>query len=257
MNVRAAALVGLLLASASPVAAQDATALRATYDLYAAGMNIATVEATLALSPAGYRMDFRMRTSGVVGFFLRGDQHTTVEGSWDGNRPLPHVFQGNGIWRGEERVALIEYDHGQPQVRRLVPPNAQEREDVPPPLRQGSVDSLSAAIELIRQVGATGGCDGEARLYDGRRVSSVAARTVRDEVLPAHGKAAYQGRALRCDFQGRVIAGFRHVDDEATRRRPLNGTAWMARPIEGAPRSPSSCHSKRAGSAPRRCTWHR
>lgn len=246
MTLRATALLGLVLAAATavgplgvaPAVAQEAAALRATYDLYAAGMSIASAEATLSLSSTGYRMDFRMRTSGLVGFFVRGDQHTTVEGTWDGDRPLPRVFHGSGVWRGEERVALIEYDHGQPQIRRLIPPNAQEREDVPPPLRQGTIDSLSAAIELIRHVARVGNCDGEARLYDGRRVSTIAARTVREEILPPHGRTGYTGRALRCDFEGRVVAGFRLADDEATRRRPLNGTAWMARPVDGAPPIP-------------------
>ena len=238
MHLRVAALLGLLVVTAVPAAGQERTSLRATYDLYAAGMGIARVQATLDLSRSGYRMDMSMHTTGVVSFFVRGDQHTTVEGTWDGNRPLPHTYRGNGIWRGEERAALIEYDHGQPQVRHLVPPNQQEREEVPPSLREGTIDSLSAAIELMRQVAVTSRCDGQARLYDGRRVSTIAAHTVRDELLAPHGRSSWSGRALRCDFEGRVIAGFRLADDEATRRRPLNGTAWMARPFDDAPPIP-------------------
>ena len=98
---------------------------------------------------------------------------------------------------------------------------------------RGSIAGLLAGL-LIEQVGRDGHCESSARLFDGRRASAVTARTKGEEMLEATTRSSFAGRALRCDFEARVVAGFRKSDDAEDRQRPYAGSAWFARVMPDA-----------------------
>jgi hypothetical protein len=100
------------------------------------------------------------------------------------------------------------------------------------------VDALSAIAMLIRRVARTGRCEAEATTFDGRRAVDVAARTVGMEVLQPDGRSIFTGRALRCDFEGRLLAGFPRDGDQEELRRSRHGSAWLAQIAPGAPPIP-------------------
>ena len=203
----------------------------------ALGMQVLKLQATVSMDGAGYRIATSFNTAGVLSVFARGEQHATVWGGWRDDRPAPQRFWSWGSLRGAPRETLIDYDQGRPAVRRLTPPAAGEREEVPEQARGDTIDTLSAIALLIRRVADNGTCDGGTRVFDGRRLTDIRARTV-GEVVPAGGEAGpYAGAALRCDFTGRELAGFM-LDDSAWQHRPHDGTAWMARPVQGGPPVP-------------------
>lgn len=133
-----------------------------------------------------------------------------------------------GTWRGTPRRTLVEYETGQPSVLFLEPPNEQERELIPPPLQRETIDTISAAAMLARRATLTGRCDGQARTFDGRRLFEVEALTGGMEILAAD-EAPVTGPVLRCDFEGRLLAGFMLNGDCEAASRPQKGTAWFAR----------------------------
>jgi hypothetical protein len=229
-------LLGLLTLSAAH--AQPASEQHAGYDVYAVGVPVAVLNTGFALGPSDYRVDLAFRTTGLVGWLYRGHQQSGVEGLWEGDRPAPRRFAGEGVWGGRARQTLIDYAAGRPLVRSLVPPNDEDREPVPPALQANSVDTLSAIAMLIRRVARTGRCEAEATTFDGRRAVDVAARTVGEEVLPPSARSIFTGRALRCDFEGRLLAGFLRDGDQAELRRPQHGSAWLAQIEPGAPPIP-------------------
>ncbi len=233
--MRQARLVPLVLAMllAAPACAAEDGDVHAAYDTYAAGLHVANVEAGFGFGPWSYQVQLAYHTTGLVGFFFRGHQLNTVTGSWDDAQPAPHEFFGDGLWRGLHRITLIDYDRGMPVVRDLEPPNETERQDVPPDLRAHTVDTLSALAELMRNVAASGRCETTVRTYDGRRVTEVTARTVGKETLAPTDRSAFSGQALRCDFEGRMLAGFLLGDSDEAHRRPLHGSAWLAEAVPG------------------------
>jgi hypothetical protein len=233
-----ATLLVLLAAVVMPAAAADRGEEHASYNVFAAGLHVAVVDAGFDLAPASYRMQLAYHTTGLVGFFFRGHQINTVQGTWDAELPKPEEFFGDGYWRGIHRITRIDFSHGEPEVRELVPPNETERQPVPSDLRANTIDTLSALAELIRRVGATTRCDTTVHTYDGRRVTEVTARTVRMEIIPPSDRSAYSGPALRCDFEGRMLAGFLLNSNRATDERPLHGTAWLAQVIPAMPPLP-------------------
>ncbi|HEY0183063.1 MAG TPA: DUF3108 domain-containing protein [Rhodopila sp.] len=232
----AAALIGLLLPGVA--LAQTPLALHATYSTYAAGMHVAEVDSGFSFGPWNYQMNLGYRTTGMVGFFFRGHQFDYVSGSWHGTQAVPSQFIGQGEWHGEERVAAIDYPQGKPAIRQLVPPNADEREQVPDSLQANSIDTLSALAELMHVVKDTGRCETTVRTYDGRRVVEIEAHTVGNEQLDVTPRSSFAGKALRCDFSGRMLAGFKFGDDREHDSKPMHGSAWLAPVVAGGPPLP-------------------
>lgn len=214
----------------------SAQPLRATYEVYAGGVTILQLEAEFDVSPAGYRVMTTARTRGVAATFVPGEQAARAVGEWAGMAAKPVAYGTDGVWRGRIRRTVLDWPAGDPVVVDLQPAEDEPRDEVPADLRRGSIDGLSALAQMSRLVATDGHCDGQARVFDGRRRSDYASRTVGQEViLPWQG--AWHGPALRCAFEGRLVAGFR-LNQRRTDTTPQRGTAWVAAPFAGAPPIP-------------------
>jgi hypothetical protein len=227
----AVSLTSLLMAYpglANPAVSAEPSQYRLSYDTYAAGLEVMQMTAFFGLGPWNYQIDIDYHTTGLVGFLYRGHQVNAVRGTWQDDRAAPIEFSGQGMWRGQQRRTLIDYDHGQPQVRELVPPQQSEREPVPPDLQLRTMDTLSALAQLIRHVERDRSCDIRLQTYDGRRLLEVSARTGGNETLESTSRSIFSGPALRCDFEGREVAGFLLGDSDPEHRHPLHGSAWLA-----------------------------
>ena len=234
----ASRLLALLLLIPVPAQAQEAPELHARYDIYAAGFHVAEADAAFGVGSHTYDVQLGYHTTGLVGFLRRGEQLSTVAGTWDAGRPQPREYRSVGVWRGENRETLIDYSHGQPLVRRLIPPQDTERAQVPLALQSNSVDPLSALALLIRRVADTGRCDASVHTFDGNRVSEITSHASGEEVLPPSDRSIFSGKALRCDFVGQVVAGFLYGDATSYDHRPLHGSAWLASMELGEPPVP-------------------
>jgi hypothetical protein len=228
-------LFGLLPGTA---VAQAPLSLHASYATYAAGIQIASVETGLGFGPHSYQMDLGFRTDGVVGVLFSGHQMDRVTGVFSGRQSVPHHFLGEGVWRGVDRRTEIDYQQGRPLIRQLLPPNEAEREPVPEPLQANAMDPLSALVQLIRVAADTGGCEISIRTFDGKRAVAIEAHTVGEEVLEPTARSSFAGKALRCDFSGRLLAGFKFDDDRARDGKPMHGSAWLAPVLSGGPPMP-------------------
>jgi hypothetical protein len=237
MTVKLAMILAVSASLAAPAQAGPLDSVHLTYNVYAAGLHVAEVDTRFATGPRTYQMDLEYHTTGLTGFFYRGHQVNAVSGLWRDTRAVPASFDGTGVWRGEERVARIEYDDGRPIVRALTPPNEAEREPVPAALQAHSIDSLSALMELIRTVAQTGRCELTVLTYDGRRATEIEARSAGDEILPYSPRSTFQGQAQRCDFAGKMLAGFK-FGDKPSDFRPLHGSAWLAHLTPNGPLIP-------------------
>jgi hypothetical protein len=237
---RRSALIALaILAPGLPLAARPASAqpITATYTVHAAGLTVMEINATLDITERGYMVEFRSRMRGLVSAFASGQTTTRVEGVWEGDAARPRRYVSEGVWRGEPRRTVLEWQGSQPAIRTMVPPNQDEREPVPDALQRNTIDSLSAMAQLVRLVRRDGHCNGAVRVYDGRRLSELAARTQgRDRFPPARDE--WSGTALKCAFEGRFLAGYRKGEDVEAARRPQTGTAWLAEVTPGRPPIP-------------------
>ena len=178
------------------------------YAGYVAGLKVFAFHAAADLGGDGYRMQTSYRTSGVLGAFVSGDLHSMAAGSWRPSGPAPLQFQTWGVWRGDPRAVLIDYAGGQPEVRKLLPSIEGERDPVPRAEQANTIDMLSGFAQLARQMNANGRCEANTKLFDGRRLVTVAVTHAGPEILAADSASMFTGQAVRCDIDSRQIAGF-------------------------------------------------
>jgi hypothetical protein len=212
--------------------------MRLSYDTYAAGVEVMRMNASFGLGPWNYHIDLDYHTKGLVGLLYSGRQTNRVRGVWKDERAAPVEFSGEGVWGGRQRRTLIDYSRGLPQVKDLAPPEEGPRAPVPPELQRNTVDTLSALVQLMRNVERGDTCETAVRTYDGRRVLEFVARTGSREMLAPTSRSIFSGQALRCDFESRELAGFLLGRDDPEHRRPLHGSAWLAPAMPGAPPLP-------------------
>ena len=224
-------LLALLGATALSLPAR-AQPVAATYTVHAAGLTIMELNALVDITETTYAVELRTRLRGVASAFGGGELVTRVEGVWQGDTARPRRYAAEGSLRGESRRTVLEWPNNQPAIRVMVPPNDAERLPVPDAEQRNTIDSLSAIAQLIRQVRRTGRCDGVVRVYDGRRLSSMAANTQGREAFPA-ARDEWSGTALKCAFEGRFLAGYRRDEDLEVARRPQYGTAWLGESAPG------------------------
>jgi hypothetical protein len=244
-------LVALPVLSPAAMAQPRAEALTFEFATYAAGLNVVNFEGSFTADERQYRLELTYHTAGVFGAVVHSDMDTRVNGVWTDNTVSPLQFYSWGHIRGVPRRSLIDYANGVPEIKDLQPPNEVEREPVPLAAQRDTVDSLSAIALLMRHVADTGRCDGSATTFDGRRLGRISVQTAGEETLtPSHG-SQYSGPALRCDFVGQQLAGFRHDEDPEVVRQPHRGSAWFASLTPGAVPVPVrlSFHTKWFGDA--------
>lgn len=218
-------------------AAAGAQTLRASYEVHAAGMVVMELEARIEMTELAYRIETALRTRGLASIFASAEQVTRSSGSFGIGLASPAAFVSEGTFRGRPRRLALEWQGGDPRVLELSPPETEEREPVSEAERRGTMDVLSLFAAIGRQAARNGQCDATAPLFDGRRRSEMTVSGRQQERIPPW-RNAWHGVAMRCDYEGRQVAGFRRDQDRAEATRPQRGTAWIAAPYPGAPAVP-------------------
>ena len=198
-----------------------------SYRAYAHGFQILRFQVRLAMWPGGYRMRLSYRTTGLVGFFYRGHQVDHVAGTWRAGRAAPYRYTADGVWHGTPHHLILTYRDGVPRVRAVMPPIRAERHKVPVAEQRDTIDTMSAVIDLLRHLAVRHSCVDLVHTFDGRRLSMIAARDAGRVVLARTGRSVFAGPARRCDFTGRMLAGFLY-GHRVRDSRPMRGSAWFA-----------------------------
>ena len=219
--------VGLPLGTAAAPAPVRVTDARLNYVAYTHGIPILRFQVNLATWPGGYRMSLGYGTIGLVGFFYRGHQMDEVAGGWKDGRPAPRTFRADGVWHGGVHHLRMTYRDDMPSLRAVVPPIRRERHKVPAADQVGTVDTLTAVVDLLRRLAVSGSCMDSVRTFDGRRLGVIVAQDAGDAALPRTARSIFAGPARRCDFTGRMLEGFLYGHRQRD-SRPLHGAAWFA-----------------------------
>jgi hypothetical protein len=233
-----AALVLLALLLPLAARAQDRAPVHLRYSVYAAGVNVVDIDSKVDLGARGYRLDVAYHTVGLFGLLIHNQIDSFAQGAFTAHGIQPLLFASWGILRGVPRRTVIDYLAEQPLVREQIPENDDDREPVPVGMQHGTLDTLSALTMLVHEVAATGRCDGHATTFDGRRLLQITSHTVGEEQLATEGRSSFSGSALRCDFEGRQLAGFQPDDSAEDRAKTHHIQAWLAVLTPGGPRLP-------------------
>ncbi len=216
------------------------------YDGFSHGLLVLKMRASLHFTQLGYEGALSFHTAGMIGWMVHSNDDSQVSGVFvhgkaaaaGADAVAPASFVSVGTLRGVERVTRMTYRDGSPVIGTLTPDVNLERTPVAPEAAVHTIDTLSAIAMLVRQVGDTGRCDGATMIFDGRRLTALAARTTGAEALARSERSIFSGQTLRCDFDGNQLAGFKKDESEAAQRRTRHGIAWLASVLAGAPPIP-------------------
>ncbi len=215
-----------------PASAQQAP-VRLNYAAYFTGIDVAEMQASLAITPQSYRMQLSFHLVGVAATLFHAEGSSSADGRFQGDRAVPRQSFSSGQSGGKPRVLQIDYHGNQPVITQMQPPLEPEREPVPTAEQARTIDSLSAIATLLHRVWTSGRCDSDVRTFDGRWVSEIQVHTGVEEKLEPTSRSSFSGTALRCDIEAHQLAGFWRDTDEATLRKPHRASVWFARTAAG------------------------
>ncbi|MEI6158572.1 MAG: DUF3108 domain-containing protein [Roseococcus sp.] len=207
---------------------------RVTYAVTAAGITVADAEVRFSLGSAGtpYSIETRTRTRGMASWLMRSESQARAEGFLRQGSALPRRYQSDGVWRGINRRAVLDYaPDGTARIATLEPTHDMERTPVPDDARRGHMDPLSAIVLLTDQVRQTARCDISARTFDGRRVTQFDVTT--DPVVQAADRGL-----LRCIVESRPLAGIPLDRPLEEASRPTRSVLLFGVARPGAPAIP-------------------
>jgi hypothetical protein len=197
------------------------------YEVRYGPLQIMAVRTTARFDGDRYEAGTDVRTVGIVALLFPWSAASSATGvRVDGDlRPLR--FRATGEYRGQRRVAELEYDSAA-GVRAHVEPAAEDddRDPVPPALQEATIDPLTASLTAV----AT--CRGTLHVFDGRRRYDLAITDLGEAETPAARHALYSGRARHCRAAIHPLAGFWRPgtrDDQP----PTQIDCWLAAPRPG------------------------
>lgn len=219
-------------AAAAPPALQGSAEMR--YEGFVAGLHVTDMRVGAVLGPRGYKMGIDFHVVGLAGALMRAQNVSLTQGIWRGDRAVPLTYDSAGLFHGAPRKMQMEYPGGEPRIIASILPTDDPREPVPEALQHGSVDDLSAIAYLLKAVATTGRCEGRVVVYDGLRASQITSHTVGMEMLAPESRSKFSGPALRCDLEGRQIAGFpKDAGPDDMLRHVQHSSVWLASMLPG------------------------
>ena len=207
------------------------------YEIYAGGLHALTVDARVNLGAERYDAALQLRTDGWLAWLLDFTMESEVTGHAAPQGLKPERFRTASVWQDNERWVEMAYaGNALPEVDAVPPPEDDDRELVPPALRRGTVDPLSAGLGLVHRLGETARCGGDAAVFDGRRLFQATARHIGEATLSASGLAPFSGAATACRLTVEPVTGFWKKQDYKV--EPKDVTVYFQPVIEGGPPIP-------------------
>jgi hypothetical protein len=213
--------------------ALNARQVTLSYDGYYLLFRVISIDSVSSVDPAAYRTNLVLRTTGLLGALGRWESTASATGAVDGALLRPVFYDARSEFRDRSQRVALQYDRGG-AVRAAVEGvlTDGEREDVPPPLRDGTVDPLTATVGLPRRIVSTGSCAGTVRVFDGLRRYDLRYEDLGLVDLEPSSRDSYRGPARYCRATVEPVAGFLR-SGEGSSYRATEMSVWLAAPVPG------------------------
>ena len=233
----AAAAIGYSFFTGAAVA-QDGEPVRLSYEAYVGPFYVMSAKAELRLAGADYRVATKAQSEGILSWFFEWRSEARSEGGRAGLELSPRRHAVDGRWNGEKRRIRLAYPGaGRIEFDVSPPPDGNERDPVPPELTVNTVDPLSATLKVLLGIARGGVCEGQFRVFDGRRRFDMTVLAGGRADLPRLHSSVFAGPAQRCEFRLKRIAGFWKNRDKP-RRQVKQPVLWVASPMRNVPPVP-------------------
>lgn len=198
-----------------------------------AGGRIAHLTLAFAMVGQNYQFASRQESAGMLDWLVSWRSQTEATGYFRGADPVPTSYRVDGTFRGDPRKVELIFEDGR-VVRMDTVPEARDddREEVPPALREGAVDPVSALVYALRSVNETGKCDARVKVFDGRQRYDIVFTDKGTTAVPRHYASNFEGAARACEFEWIPIAGRKRNPSVRMSGDQRSGTVYLA-PVAG------------------------
>lgn len=168
-------------------------------------------------------------------------------------QPQKHISTAS--WRGEVDVKEYLYNkNGSFKSLRITDEHSDaELRDVGKELTDGTIDALTATLEVLKAYNTTGKCEGTSEVFDGKRRFKQIFVDKGEVDLKRSKFNLYEGKARECVVEVVPVAGKWHEKprgwmsiQEQGRDRGLLPTVWIAKISEKGPAVPVKIRVKTA-----------
>ncbi|MBI1219766.1 MAG: DUF3108 domain-containing protein [Rhodobacteraceae bacterium] len=191
-----------LLASASAAAAAEVRDT-AVFDFYVRSFRAGILVFNGVQSGNYYAVNGRFATAGLLSLVKSMRYDATVTGSIVDGVPRPDTYTLTVNAGHDQHTETMSYTNGKPQGLVRSPARAPDPGALDPASQGGTVDTLTAIYETMREMPEAEACTATIAMYDGTRHASL-------RLWPADGG----GGTLACNGEYRRVAGYSAKDME-------------------------------------------
>jgi hypothetical protein len=233
-RLRTSLALAILLPVVARAEAEPPASLTLHYDIYYGVFRVLSVDVASRTDDDGYRTAVSLRTAGVLAVVAPWESKAVAGGTIDDGTVRPAFYRAESEYRSRRQRIDLAYArtgavHG--DVDGMLSDG--EREEVPGPLRDRTVDPITASILTAQRLATTGTCAGTVPIFDGLRRYDLHYGDLGMTMIPPSRRDPYEGPARHCRATVQSIAGFLLTGDRAG-ERATELSAWLAPPVPGA-----------------------
>jgi hypothetical protein len=178
--------------------------------MYAGGIGFGKMDLDTTFRGNDYHSVSNFQTSGAVSAFWQSEIQATSSGKIGSKTLQPGLYDSFDINRtGKKQEVSLTYDAGTPKLF-ANPVYSTTGFEVKTEDQKDTLDPLSAVTYIVSGVATDAGnpCNLSTRIFDGRRLYSIAMTKVKDTDIKMDN-GLYAGKATQCQAKYRALGGMR------------------------------------------------
>ena len=225
------------------------------YDVYAGGIHALKANLDINLSKDDrYSTSLTAKTYGLLGKMAPW-KGTFESHGWKSNTLKPEKHMATTRWRDDNEVKQYSYNQDGTFESYIVIDNDKNEKTrkVDAKLTDGTHDVLTATLQTMQAIAATGKCEGSSDVFDGKRRFELVFKQKNNVQLESSRWNVYSGPAVECTAEVKPKGGKWHEKprgwlsiQEQGRERGTMPTIWFAKMKDGEPAVPVKVRVKTA-----------
>ncbi len=223
----------------------------ATYDLYVGGMHFITADIHFQEQVGKYVARVVVHTQGFWYKLFPWDAELLTNGIIRKDSFVPTEYSTHDIWGKKVKTAKLHFKRNGDVTSEFDPPqNDADHQQITFEQRRGSLDPITALLQLLAHVMVSKNCDVTVPVFDGKIRFDITGIDVGYEDVDDEEYGAFKGTARTCDASFNLVAGewkekvksrFWYKSDTERGREPFH--IWLAQPRPDLPELPIKLES--------------
>jgi hypothetical protein len=229
----------------------DVPPVIATYDVYVGGIEFISADIHFQQKKDKYQAQVIAHTKGFWYRLFPWDAELVTHGMIVKDHFVPVEFSTHDAWGKKVKTTKLHFKKNGDIVAEFDPPkNDDDHDQVTIDQKRGSLDPVTALLQLLAHLSVAKDCNTTVPLFDGKIRFDIATTDVGSEDIDEEDYGMYKGNARTCDASFKLIAGewkekvksrFWYKNENERGREPFH--IWLAKPVAGLPELPVKLES--------------